>query len=135
MKPPKSENQNRQGELFRVELEKIIDRRHGLVKLSEVVDWKQFEETFGEKYCPDNGRPAMSTRLMVSLHYLKFAYNLSDEDVVSGWVENPYWQFFSGMRWFEHEMPIHPSSMSRWRKRIGESGATQIGRASCRERV
>jgi len=43
--------------------------------------------------------------------------------VVSGWVENPYWQYFSGMRYFEHKLPIHPSSMTRWRKRIGETGA------------
>lgn len=26
--------------------------------------------------------------------YLKYTRNLSDEDVVEGWVENPYWQFF-----------------------------------------
>jgi IS5 family transposase len=27
------------------------------------------------------------------------------------------------MKWFEHDVPIDPSSMTRWRKRIGESGA------------
>jgi IS5 family transposase len=30
------------------------------------------------------------------------------------------------MQWFEHEMPIHPSSMSRWRKRIGDAGAEEL---------
>jgi transposase, IS5 family len=63
---------------------------------------------------------------MVSLHYLKYTHNLSDDDVVAGWVENPYWQFLSGMQWFEHKMPIHPSSMSRWRKRVGDAGAEQL---------
>jgi IS5 family transposase len=33
---------------------------------------------------------------MVALHYLKYVHNLSDEDVVAGWVENPYWQNFAG---------------------------------------
>ena len=32
----------------------------------------------------------------------------------------------SGMRFFEHEMPIDPSSMSRWRRRIGEAGAEEL---------
>jgi IS5 family transposase len=32
---------------------------------------------------------------MVSLHYLKYTHNLSDEAVVRGWVENPYWQYLS----------------------------------------
>ena len=63
---------------------------------------------------------------MVALHYLKYTHNLSDDDVVAGWVENPYWQYFSGMKWFEHKIPIHPSSMCRWRKRIGEAGAEQL---------
>jgi IS5 family transposase len=30
------------------------------------------------------------------------------------------------MRYFEHEMPIDPSSMVRWRKRIGEAGAEDL---------
>lgn len=126
MKPKKSANKNRQKDLFRVELLQIIDSAHSLVKLADVVDWNRLEEVFGSTYCPDNGRPAISTRLMVALHYLKYTHNLSDDDVVSGWVENPYWQHFSGMKWFEHKLPIHPSSMSRWRKRIGDAGAEQL---------
>jgi len=50
---------------------------------------------------------------------------LNDEDVVATWIENPYWQYFSGMKRFEHEFPINPSSMTRWRKRIGEAGAEE----------
>ena len=113
-------------DLFRVELTRIIDLDHSLVKLAGAVNWDQLEEVFGSTYCPDNGRPAVSTRLMVALQYLKYTHNLSDEDVVSGWVENPYWQYFSGMKWFEHKIPIHPSSMCRWRKRVGETGAEQL---------
>jgi IS5 family transposase len=123
MKPKKSPVQERQGHLFRVELSRIVDRGHGLVKLAEAVDWHRLDEMFGSTYCPDNGRPGVNTRLMVALHYLKYTHNLSDEEVVACWIENPYWQYFSGMKWFEHDVPIDPSSMTRWRKRIGEAGA------------
>jgi len=126
MKPRQSESKNRQRDLFRVALTQVIDSSHGLVTLAKVVDWDRFEEFFGQTYCQDNGRPAISTRLMVALHYLKYTYNLSDDDVVEAWVENPYWQFFSGMQYFEHRMPIHPSSMCRWRKRIGDAGAEEL---------
>jgi IS5 family transposase len=91
-----------------------------------VVAWDHLDELFGSTYCPDNGRPGVSTRLMVALHYLKYTYNLSDEDVVEGWVENPYWQYFSGMKYFEHSPPIDSSSMTRWRKRIDEAGAEEL---------
>jgi IS5 family transposase len=126
MKPRKLSRKNRQPELFRVELVKIIDLRHSLVKLAKAVDWDRLDEVFGSTYCPDNGRPAISTRLMVALHYFKYTHNLSDDDVVSGWAENPYWQYFSGMKYFEHKLPIHPSSMCRWRKRIGDAGAEEL---------
>jgi len=126
MKPKRAPIKNSQRELFRVELIQIIDMSHGLVKLAKVVDWDRFEEVFGKTYCPDNGRPAISTRMMVALHYLKYTHNLSDDDVVATWVENPYWQYFCGMKWFEHKLPIHPSSMSRWRKRIGDAGAEEL---------
>ena len=126
MKPKKSAIQDRQQELFRVELSRIIDHGHSLIKLAGVVEWDQLEKVFGATYCPDNGRAAISTRLMVALHYLKYTHNLSDDDVVAGWVENPYWQYFSGMKYFEHDVPIHPSSMTRWRRRIGEAGAEEL---------
>ncbi len=97
-----------------------------LVKLSKTIDWEKLDEAFGKSYCVDNGRPAISSRLMVSLHYLKYTFDLSDEDVLLGWIENPYWQYFSGMKYFEHELPIHPSSMTRWRKRVGANGAEEL---------
>mgnify|MGYP000010554650 FL=1 len=126
MKPKQTPQKDRQRDLFRAALSSIIDPSHGLVKLSKVVEWDRLDEVFGSTYCPDNGRPGVSTRLMVALHYLKYTHNLSDEDVVATWVENPYWQYFSGMKWFEHELPIDPSSMTRWRKRIGEAGAEEL---------
>jgi len=103
MKPKRAKQENPQSNLFQSELINMINPSHSLVKLSKTIDWDKLDEVFGKSYCVDNGRPAISTRLMVSLHYLKYTFNLSDEDVLDGWVENPYWQHFSGMKYFEHE--------------------------------
>ena len=51
---------------------------------------------------------------------------LSDESVVEKWVENPYWQYFCGYDFLQWEVPIDPSSLTRWRKRIGEEGLEKI---------
>jgi IS5 family transposase len=59
---------------------------------------------------------------MVGLHYLKHAFNESDETVVARWVENPYWQHLCGEEYFRHTLPIDPSQMTRFRHRIGEAG-------------
>jgi IS5 family transposase len=123
---PKSEPRHPQRELFQIDLEQLIDLTHPLAVLAQRIDWKQFDLLLGGSYHPTQGAPGTPTRLMVALHFLKYQTDLSDEDVVAGWVENPYWQHFSGMRYFQHAMPIDPSSMTRWRKRLGETGAEQM---------
>ena len=120
---PQENTPDPQGDLFRIELDRIVDFSHPLVRLGKEVDWARLAGVFGETYCEDNGRPASSTRLMVALQYLKYTYDLSDEQVCDGWVENPYWQSFGGNQYFEHRRPVDPSSMTRFRKRIGEAGA------------
>ena len=37
-------------------------------------------------------------------------------------MENPYYQHFCGETFFQHRFPLDPSSLTRWRKRIGEEG-------------
>ncbi|MEY9278868.1 hypothetical protein ABIA03_000060 [Bradyrhizobium yuanmingense] len=43
---------------------------------------------------------------------------------------NPYWQFFCGFEFFQHEPPIDASTMTRWRKRIGPEGLEEMLKAS-----
>jgi IS5 family transposase len=107
------------GELFRSSLEQIVDRTHPLCVLANKIDWKRFDCSFGGLFAQKKGRPALPTRLIVGLHYLKHAFNESDESVVARLLENPYWQYFCGFKHFQHELPIDPSSMTRWRKRLG----------------
>ena len=120
---PKTPVHQAQRELFRIELERLVDEGHPLVKLGRQINWTVFEERLGPTYAVTGGAPGVSTRLMVALHYLKYQHDLSDESVVAHWVENPYWQHFSGEQFFQHEVPINPSSMTRWRHRLGEAGA------------
>jgi len=126
MRPQSSANEEKQADMFRVELEGLINPNHPLVALSRRIAWSGFDEALAPYYHDEMGRPAIPTRMMVGLHYLKYTYDLSDEEVVLRWVENPYWQYFCGAKWFEYELPIEPSSMSRWRQRIGEDGVEQM---------
>lgn len=103
-----------------------LNREHPLVKLSQAIDWDYFETEFGKQMTSDGGRPPLPTRLMVGLHYLKALYDESDESVVNKWVENPYWQYFCGEETFQHELPCHPTSLPKWRSRIGVEGVEKM---------
>lgn len=121
MKPRKPPiESDRQEELFKTRLEDIIDMKHELVRLAGFIPWEELERDYCSLYHADKGRPAESVRLLVGLHYLKEAFNLSDERTVREWVENPYWQYFCGMKYFEHRVPIDPTTMTKWRKKVGD---------------
>lgn len=112
-------------DLFRSRLDNLIDRRHELVRLSSLIDWEHFDAEWGAAFC-EHGRPAIATRLIAGLHYLKHTYGLSDEQVVQRWAENPYWQYFCGETYFQHELPLNPSSLTRWRQRLGDTGMESL---------
>jgi len=105
--------------MFQADLNQCLSPSHPLIQLSKAIDWLVFEDAFGPTYALGKGRPAKPIRLLVGLHYLKRAFNESDESVVDRWVENPYWQYFCGYTQFQHEFPIDSCNLSRWRKRVG----------------
>jgi transposase, IS5 family len=111
-----------QDDLFRPRLVDLIDMRHELVKLASLIDWEFFEREWSGFFPSSTGRPATPPRLVAGLLYLQHAFRLSDEAVVARWVENPYYQHFTGETFFQHHPPIDPTSLIRWRKRIGEEG-------------
>ena len=111
-----------QDDLLRPRLVDLIDLRHELVKLTALIDWEVFDREWSGFFPSATGRPAIPPRLVAGLLYLQHAYRLSDEAILARWVENPYYQHLTGETFFQHRLPIDPSSLTRWRKRIGEEG-------------
>lgn len=102
-----------------------LDPRQPLKQLADTLPWSEFELAFGQYYSAE-GRPAKPVRLMVGLLLLKQMFNQGDETVVAGWVQNPYWQYFCGMRDFQWAVPGDPSDLVYFRQRIGEAGMQRI---------
>ena len=126
---PRSQNAP-QLRFFEKRLEEIIDGKHRLVSLSHIIPWDCMSRSLEEKFSEGIGRPALPARLVVGAHYLKFMYNVSDEEFVERWVENPYWQYFCGEEYFRFDVPFNPSSFSKWRKRFSEEDLETVFKAS-----
>jgi IS5 family transposase len=107
-------------------LEFIINLNHELCLLADKINWGRFEQEFAGYFPSTCGNTALSSRLVVGILYLKHAFSLSDEQIVAQWVENPYWQYFCGMEHFQHQWPFHPTSLGKWRKRLGEGGCERL---------
>lgn len=66
----------------------------------------------------------------MGLHYLKYLYKVSAEAGVASWVENPYWQYFCGAEYCAHEFPCDPTSLVKWRQRVGVEGSEKLRKES-----
>lgn len=115
-----------QSNIFYTKLSELIDPKHELCLLAEKIPWQELEDCFKSHYRLDFGRPGKNIRLMVSILILKHLYNQSDENVVSRWAENPYWQSFSGEEYFQWSLPCDPTELSKFRNRIGVEGVEKI---------
>ena len=116
---PRPKPKNSQIDLFQARFEQLLNLEHPLVVLANQIDWNRFDFALADCLCEDNGAPAKDIRLVVGMLYLKHAFNESDESLVERWVENPYWQYFCGFETMQHEPPLHPTSLTKWRQRIG----------------
>lgn len=106
-------------------LDETLNPKHPLFLLAGKVPWEDFENAFSAKYV-NHGRPGKPIRLMTGLLILKHMFNVSDERLVGLWVENPYWQYFTGETEFQWNFPCDPSEMTYFRKRIGKKGVKKI---------
>jgi IS5 family transposase len=64
---PKPVDKRCDHDLYRTELVNLIDQRHELVKLAELIDWRAFADAWSPQFISTTGRPALPTRLMTAL--------------------------------------------------------------------
>ena len=116
---PKKHAPTGAGDLFRARLDQIINMKHELVQLAERIDWEWLDGEIAPLYA-DKGRPGIETRFVIGLLLLKHIFAFSDEEVCERWVENPYFQHFTGEEFFQHAFPHERSDLSHWRQRLGD---------------
>lgn len=79
---PRSDSNRDQLDLFQAQCEQLLNLDHPLCLLARKIDCDRFDVAFAECYCPDFGAPGKQIRLLVGMHYLKHAFDLSDEALV-----------------------------------------------------
>ena len=139
-------------DFFRSRLDQMIDLRHPLAVLASRMPWQEIEDSVAHLFArrvrsgktmvdvdlfgstaslvgagvSKAGRPRLPLRLMISLLYLKHAFNESDEGVVERWAETPTWQYLSGLEYFEHRWPCDPTAIGKFRRLLGEEGVEEL---------
>ena len=97
------------------------------VRLAQMIPWHKFED----EYCASlskkgQGPPAFSVRMALAALIIKERLRLSDEECVEQIRENPYLQFFCGLKEFSNKAPFHPTMYVHFRKRFPVDALNRI---------
>lgn len=91
------------------------------VKLSKLIPWDDVEKLYSSQLSNSGmGAPALSVRMALGALIIKERLRVSDEEAVEQIRENPYLQFFLGLREYSNEAPFDPSMFVHFRKRFSE---------------
>lgn len=115
----------RQLPMFELRFADRLNPDHELLRAAALIDWDSLQEVLSKYYSP-LGRSGKPIRLMVGLHILKHRFNCSDERAVEELHENAYWQCFCGFETFQTGVLLEPTSLVKFRNRLGSEGMKQI---------
>jgi IS5 family transposase len=100
----------------------IIDPTHDLVILRHIIPWQSIIDQLVPSYHPNKGRTGHSLRILVAVSMVARLRQLSDRKVIQQIQENRYLQYFCNVP--DHGLLtfLHPSTLCRFRQRLGQEG-------------
>lgn len=95
-----------------------LDQNNRWVRIADLIPWEKLEATYAQRFCKDNGAPAINFRMAMGTLIIKQNTGHSDDDVLQDIVENPYMQYLIGLNEFTTTAPFAQSSITNFRKYI-----------------
>jgi IS5 family transposase len=78
-------------------------------------------DSYYKTLSPTLGRPSKDARIVIGAVIIKHKLSFSDEETVEQIRENPYLQYFIGLKGFQSKAPFAPSLLVEVRKRMGQT--------------
>jgi hypothetical protein len=96
------------------------------VRIAEIIPWDTIEDRYASLFSVNRGKVAKPLRVALGSLIIQRKYRFSDEELVKQIIENPYYQYFIGLRAFQNDPPFSPSVMRSFRKRFPEKFLREI---------
>lgn len=95
-----------------------LSQENRWVKLAELIPWQDFEAEYASNFSQSMGAPAKPFRMALGALIIKEKLGTSDEETVEQIKENPYLQYFLGLREYSNKAPFEASMLVHFRKRL-----------------
>jgi len=99
------------------------------VKMAKLMPWEVIEEEYAKSMSEVEGRESLPARMAYGAIHIKEQENLTDVRTVEYLQENPYAQYFAGLKAFREEALFDASMMVHFRKRFPPEAIQRINEA------
>lgn len=102
-----------------------LNENNRWIKLSKIIPWDEIEIKYAKKF-RKKGNTAKSVRIALGTLIIQQTLNCSDRELVNQVSENPYLQFFIGLKEFQERAPFSASVLVDFRKRFSAKFLAEI---------
>mgnify|MGYP000016374669 FL=1 len=102
-----------------------LDQNNEWITLAGLIPWEAIEKKYASNFV-NNGHPAHPCRMALGALIIKQTLDCSDAWTVRHISENPYLQYFIGLKAYQSTCPFGESTMVAFRKRFSEEDLTAI---------
>ena len=103
------------------------------VIMAKLIPWTEVEEEYAKKFTLLLGAPAKSSRMALGSLIIKEKLGISDRETVEQIRENPYLQYFIGLKSYRNEAPFEASMLVHFRQRLEIDLVNKINIKMCEE--
>jgi len=111
-----------------------LDPENRWVKMVSLIPWDEVDADYCRHF-GDTGNDAYPARMALGALIIKERLKLTDEETVAQIRENPYLQYFIGLREYTSRAPFDPSLMTHFRSRITPELLSRVNERMCAPKV
>jgi hypothetical protein len=105
------------------------------VIMAKLIPWSEVEEEYAKKFTLSIGAPAKSSRMALGALIIKEKLGISDRETVEQIRENPYLQYFIGLKSYSNEPPFEASMLVYFRERLEVDLIKKINLKMCQDKI
>ena len=95
-----------------------LDSENEWIRVSNWLPWRAWEAQYEILFPSKTGNVAKPCRMVLGALILQIRMGFKDRELVEQITQNPYYQYFIGLKAFQHEEPFARTLLVEWRKRI-----------------
>jgi IS5 family transposase len=96
------------------------------VQLAKFIPWDEFEKDYAFMFPSDRGNVAKPVRMALGSLIIQARCGYTDREVVQQLTENPYLQYFIGLKEYQLNPPFTPVALVKFRKRFKKERLEKI---------